>query len=90
MVVLFSFENRKNNYRNKEFIIDENPQKIALKQAEVVLVRSQMFKKMSKECPILAVMHNTSIVKKSNIWTMDERLVETPPALGGSMDGWVG
>ena len=49
-----------------------------------------MFKKMSKECPILAVMHNTSIVKKSNIWTMDERLVETPPAMGGSMDGWVG
>ena len=28
--------------------------------------------KMSKECPKLAVMHNTLIVKKSNCWTMDE------------------
>ena len=28
--------------------------------------------KMSKECPKLAVMHNTLIVKKSNSWTMDE------------------
>ena len=27
---------------------------------------------MSKECPKLVVMHNVSIVKKSNSWTMDE------------------
>ena len=27
---------------------------------------------MSKECPKLTVMHNLSIVKKSNSWTMDE------------------
>ena len=28
--------------------------------------------KMWKECPKLAVMHNMSIVKKSNSWTMDD------------------
>ena len=27
---------------------------------------------MSKECPKLAFMHNMSIVKKSNSWTMDD------------------